>query len=84
LHIPSFWQLAGGSVAHSLSGSVPFATPRHRPFAWPVFAIAHATHRPVQDDSQQTLSTHAPDEHWLLPLQGRPLACVGTHAPPAQ
>jgi hypothetical protein len=84
LHIPSFWQVVGGSAAHSLSGSVPLATARHRPFACPVLPDEQALQRPEQPLSQQTPSTHALDVHCPLTLHGAPLAWVATHRPPAQ
>jgi len=82
--MPSFWQVVGGSAAHSLSGSVPLAIGRQRPFAWPVLGNEQAAHRAPHDDSQQTLSTQLPDVHWLEVVHGEPSGSVVPQVVPTQ
>ena len=57
---------------------------RHRPFAWPVFALEQAMHRAPHDDSQQTLSTQLPDVHWLEVVHGEPSGSVVPQVVPTQ
>jgi hypothetical protein len=58
---------------HSLSGSRPFATGAHVPFAPPVFAALHALHRPLQPVLQQTPSMQLPLRHSAADTQVWPL-----------
>ena len=54
------------SCVHSLSGSAPVGTEAHFPLAWPVLALEHATHFPLQPVSQQNPSTQNPVAHSLF------------------
>ncbi len=51
--VPFWAQLATGSVAHSLSGSVAVVTAPHVPFVPPFFVALHAMHRPPHALLQQ-------------------------------
>ena len=70
-----------GSAAHSLSGSVPPVTGRHRPLAAPVLALEQALQRSAQADSQQTPSTQSPLAHWLAAVHAPPLVCGAMQYP---
>ena len=76
LHMPSCPQALPVSTAHSLSGSVPALIGRHFPSCPPVFKAEHAMQLPLHALSQQSPSTHDPEEHSLLVLQVVPFAFV--------
>jgi hypothetical protein len=78
-HMPSRPQVDASSAAHSLSGSVPPTTGRHRPSAWAVFAAAQAAQASPQVDSQQTPSTQLPLAHSTAEAHATPCAFTGTH-----
>jgi hypothetical protein len=73
--VPSWPQRLTESSEHSLSGSVPDVIALHRPLATPVSWILHARQRPIQELSQQTLSTHAFDSHSSFDVHGFPSGC---------
>jgi hypothetical protein len=76
LQKPSVPQPICEVAAHSMSGSVPFETPRQRPFAWPVLAIEQAMHSVLHADSQQNPSTQLLEVHWLFSVQAEPSGSV--------
>src|SRR5262245_45206125 len=78
---PSLPHVDCACVAHSLSGSAPFAMAPHVPSApAPFFAAVHATQTPPQPVSQQTPSTQLPLVHSIAPPHAAPLAFVATQA----
>lgn len=83
-HIPSSPQLVEPSSPHSLSGSLPPVTGRHRPLPCPVFGCAHAWHVPAHADSQHTPSTQNPDRQLTAAVQVAPTAPLFRHSVPAQ
>jgi hypothetical protein len=83
-HVPSNPQLSVDSCMHSLPGSVPAVTGRHRPSAAPVSAPAHALQPPVHAVSQQTPSTQLPLAHSEPALHTVPLVLGATHTLPTQ
>jgi hypothetical protein len=79
--VPSSPQALALSIAHSLSGSVASLTGLQSPLVFPVFAFEHAMHSAEQAFSQQTPSTHEPDEHsWSRP-HGLPFGFFGAQSP---
>jgi hypothetical protein len=82
--VPSKPQLSVDSAMHSLPGSVPAVTGRHRPSAAPVIAPAHALQLPVHAVSQHTPSTQLPLAHSGPAAHTVPLVFGATHALPTQ
>jgi hypothetical protein len=82
--VPSLPQVATASITHSLSGSVPTETGRHRPSGSPVRDAAQAAQRPAHADSQQTPSTQKADEHSPAAAQPAPFTFFGVQVVPAQ
>jgi len=83
-HMPSRPQLKVVSCVHSLPGSVPAVTGRHRPLAAPVIAPAHALQLPLHAVSQHTPSTQLPLAHSEPAPQTVPLVLGATHTVPIQ
>src|SRR5262245_47634012 len=79
-HSPSFPQVDVASCMHSLSGSVPPVTGRQRPFAWPVFAFAHAIQPAPHAVSQQTPSAQKPLAQSAAVVQEAPFAAASAPA----
>jgi len=67
---PSSPHCSGVPAVQSLCGSFPADVTTHFPSSCPVYVIAHALQAPVQAFSQQTPSTHAPDEQAPSSEQG--------------
>ena len=81
-HVPSSPQLNVVSCWHSLAGSVPAVTGRHRPLAAPVNPPAHALQLPLHAVSQHTPSTQLPLPHSEPAAHTAPLAFGATHTVP--
>src|SRR5262245_39063423 len=82
--MPSVLQVDVALAAHSLSGSVPALTARHRPFARPVLALAQAMQAAPHADSQQKPSMQLPLTHSPAAPQAAPFAFCATQVPAAQ
>lgn len=81
--MPSRPQALLVSALHSLSGSVPTLTGRHKPSLAPVLAEAHALQPPAQAFSQHTPSTQLPDTQASACVQAPPVAILGRQVPVA-